>query len=387
MKKRKFYITTTIPATLGFFKDNLAFLKETFYVKAISSDKSQLKTIAEREGIAFHHIPMKREISIINDISGLLKFIVLYIREKPDIVHGNTPKAGLLSMLASKVAGVKIRIYMCHGLRYQGFSGKKRKLLMLMEKLTCLCAHEVICVSNGVRETLISDGLCNKSKAKVVHHGSAAGIDLNKFDPRNRDIDRKKVRNDLNISIDDFVFIFIGRIVNDKGVNELLSSFNRLQTVKKNTHLIIVGSEDRGLDPISEKSIQIINNLNNIHTVGRQNDIRPFLNASDTLVLPSYREGFGMVLIEAGAMGLPCITTDISGCNEIIINNVNGIIIPPKDEKKLYEAMLSFLNNPQEVDRLANNSRKMIVDRYEQHVVWDALLKEYKRLEKELLKN
>ena len=143
MKKRKFYITTTIPATLGFFKDNLAFLKETFYVKAISSDKSQLKTIAEREGIAFHHIPMKREISIINDISGLLKFIVLYIREKPDSVHGNTPKAGLLSMLASKVAGVKIRIYMCHGLRYQGFSGKKRKLLMLMEKLTCFCALSV----------------------------------------------------------------------------------------------------------------------------------------------------------------------------------------------------------------------------------------------------
>lgn len=383
----KFFITSTIPQTLDFFEGKLEFLNKTFEVCAISSDKYYLTEIGKREGIRTQFISMHRPITLFRDFVSLIQFCRLFLKEKPSIVHGNTPKASLLSLLAAKITGIRVRIYMCHGLRYQGFSGKKRKLLMLMEKLTCLCAHEVICVSNGVRETLISDGLCNKSKAKVVHHGSAAGIDLNKFDPRNRDIDRKKVRNDLNISIDDFVFIFIGRIVNDKGVNELLSSFNRLQTVKKNTHLIIVGSEDRGLDPISEKSIQIINNLNNIHTVGRQNDIRPFLNASDTLVLPSYREGFGMVLIEAGAMGLPCITTDISGCNEIIINNVNGIIIPPKDENKLYEAMLSFLNDPQEVDRLANNSRKMIVDRYEQHVVWDALLKEYKRLEKELLKN
>jgi glycosyltransferase involved in cell wall biosynthesis len=387
MKKKKFYITTTIPDTLGFFKGNLSFLNESFFVKAISSDKTKMKAIAQREGIAVHHIPMKRDISLFNDILGLLRFVILFIKEKPDIVHGNTPKAGLLSMLASKVVGIKVRIYMCHGLRYQGFSGKKKKLLMLMEKLTCFCAHEVICVSNGVRDALINDGLCDKSKAIVVHHGSAAGIDLNKFDPEIRDVDRNKVRNDLNISDNDFVFIVIGRIVGDKGVNELFSAFDKLLTLNKKSHLIIVGSEDKGLDPISDRSSQIINNNKNIHSVGRQNDIRPFLKASDALVLPSYREGLATVLIEAGAMSLPCITTDVTGCNEIIIDNENGVIIPPKDENKLHEAMQYFLDNPEDVERMANNSRKMVIDRYEQQVVWDALLEEYRRLEKELIKS
>lgn len=385
--KRKLFITTTIPVSLNFFKGNLSFLNKTYDVCAISSQNVVLKEIGLREGIRTYHIPMKRAISLFCDIYSFLKFLWLFFIKCPDIVHGNTPKASFLSMLAAKITRVKVRIYMCHGLRYQGASGIMKWLLMKMEKITCICANEVICVSEGVKNTLIKDGICNKSKAVVVNYGSPSGIDVDKFNRKGKEFHRQEIRNTFGINENDFVFIFIGRIVGDKGVNELLSAFERLLIVNKKSHLIIVGSEDKGLDPISERSSQVINNKKNIHFVGKQNDIRSFLNASDALVLPSYREGFGMVLIEAGAMGLPCITTDISGCNEIIVEKENGVIIPPKDENKLHEAMQYFLDNPEDVERMANNSRKMIIDRYEQQVVWDALLEEYRRLEKELIKS
>ena len=155
--KKKFFITTTIPATLGFFKGNLAYLNEVFEVYAISSQKDELNELGRKEGIKTFFIPMRRPISLFYDIVSLFRFIKLFLVERPDIVHGNTPKASLLSMLSAKFSGVKVRIYMCHGLRYQGTTGIMRLLLMKMEKITCTCATEVICVSKGVRNILIED--------------------------------------------------------------------------------------------------------------------------------------------------------------------------------------------------------------------------------------
>lgn len=376
----KFFIATTVPQTLNFFRGNLRFLNKTFEVCAISSEEERLNEIGEREGVRTHCISMRRPIALFRDVVCLLQFCRLFMKEKPTVVHGNTPKASLLSLLAAKITGVKVRIYMCHGLRYQGSKGVLRWVLMNMERISCACAHEVICVSNGVKDGLISDGICPASKAMVVHHGSAGGIDLKKFDPTDKEEDRLRIRKDLNINKDDFVFIFIGRVVRDKGVNELLSAFDQLDTDDRHIHLIIVGDSDDGLDPITEMSHEIVDNNERVHLVGKQMDVRPYLNASDVLVLPSYREGFGMVLIEAGAMNLPCITTDVTGCNEIIIDGENGLLVPPKDENALSGAMKHFLNNPTDVERMALNARKLITERYEQQVVWNALLKEYKRM-------
>lgn len=378
--KKKFYITTTIPASLNFFKDNLAFLNNYFSVKAISSEKNKLEDIAKREKVESFYIPMRREISLLKDIVALFKFIWLFTKEKPDIVHGNTPKAALLSMFAAKITSVKVKIYMCHGLRYQGASGFKRKILMRMEKLTCSSADTVICVSKGVRNTLINDGLCNSDKANVIHHGSASGINLDYFKIDNGENTRQRIRKELNIQKDDFVFIFVGRIVGDKGINELTEAFSILAKNKKHIHLILVGTEEKDLDPISSVSKTIIDTNIRIHAVGRKSDIRSYLIASDCFVLPSYREGFGMVLIEAGAMELPCITTDITGCNEIIEEGTNGIIIPPKDVIALKNAMLEMIENKELYNHLKSNAREMITSRYEQRVVWEALLEEYKRL-------
>lgn len=377
--KKKFFITTTIPATLGFFKGNLSYLNKTFDVYAISSQKDELNELGKEEGIKTFFIPMRRPISLFRDLVSLFSFIRLFMKERPDIVHGNTPKASFLSMLASRISGVKVRIYMCHGLRYQGTEGMMRILLKKMEKLTCSCATEVICVSKGVRETLIEDGICKKNKAVIIHHGSVAGIDMGKFlnDPS---LHNSNFREKLDISPSDFVFIFIGRIVKDKGVNELIHAFVKLQAVRNNVHLILVGGEERQLNPISNESRKTIETHPNIHAVGIQSDIRPFLAISNALVLPSYREGFGMVLLEAAAMGLPCITTNISGCNEIVIKGENGDIIPPGDENALFEKMKEWVEHPEILTPMSDKARSLIEKRFEQKLVWGKLLEEYLRL-------
>lgn len=376
--KKKFFITTTIPETFVFFKGNLAFLNEVFDICAISSQKDKLEKVGEDEGVRTHYIPMSRPVSLLNDISCLFRFLWFFIKEKPDIVHGNTPKASFLSMIASKITSVKIRIYMCHGLRYQGTSGIMKWLLMRMEKLTCTCANEVICVSKGVRDTLIVDGICPPEKAVVIHHGSAGGIDMKRFElniESNRDI-----KKELGIGPSDFVYIYVGRIVQDKGINELVSAFVKLQASKESLHLILIGPEEADLNPISEQTRNQIYTSKNIHALGRQNDIRSFMMCSDAFVLPSYREGFGMVLIEAGALGLPCISTDISGCNEIIVSGENGEIIPPRDENALYEKMKEWVEQPEKLAAMASKARGMVESRFEQSMVWNALLLEYKRL-------
>lgn len=380
-KKPKFFITTTIPATFVFYKDNLRYLNEHFEVCAISSQKDELVKVGKEEGVKTAYIPMKREISLWNDVISFLYFLRLFWKERPEIVHGNTPKAAMLSMLAAKLIGVKVRIYMCHGLRYEGASGRLKWILMQMEKLTCISANRVICVSQGVQETLISEKISKAEKTVIIHHGSAAGIDLNKF---NRDkIPNRELRKNLGILPTDFVFVFVGRIVQDKGINELIHAFLKLHQRFSTTHLLLVGVKENKMNPISEHTRTSISSNQNIHELGWQADVRPFLISTDALVLPSYREGFGMVLLEAGALGLPCITTDISGCNEIIIPGENGELIPKKDAEALYRKMCEWVENPSIPKKLGANARRLVEERYEQGVVWNTLLREYQKLLRE----
>lgn len=377
MRKYKFYITTTIPLTFIFFKGQPRLWKEKFDVYAISSELDKLKQFANEEEIWYRHIPMKREISLFADAVSLLRWVLLLLKERPYIVHGNTPKAALLSMVAAWITRRPVRIYMCHGLRYQGTEGKLRKLLMMMEKITCGCATHVISVSKGVADVMINDGLCPKEKMKVVGYGSAGGVDIERYNPNNIE---SNVRSELNIPNGAFVFAFVGRIVKDKGINELVSSFDHINKKYPNTHLLLVGPVESVQNPVDESTFKTIEENGNIHAVGMQKDVRPYLKASDAFILPSYREGFGMVLIEAGAMGLPCITTDITGCNEIIVPGENGAIIEPHNMEALREEMEKWLSNPDMVKKMVSNARKMVSERYDNRIVREQYFNFYKSL-------
>lgn len=390
MAKRKLIRVTTSDISLdSLIKGQLKFLSSEFEVIGVSNNTGVLAMVGEREGIRTIEVPMHREISLFSDIKCLWLLYKLFRKEKPDIVHANTPKGSMLSMIASKLASVPHRFYTVTGLRYQGASGLFRTLLMGMERISCYCATKVIPEGEGVKKTLLEDKITSK-EMHIILNGNINGIDTEYFNPDlfNRDRtdnklytgNKKDIRRDLNLKEDDFVFIFIGRIVRDKGMNELAVCMKRFKAEKKNVKLLLVGRFESKLDPLDADNEEFLRSDPNIHFLGYQNDVRPFFVAADVLVFPSYREGFPNVVLQAGAMGIPAIVTNINGCNEIIKEDFNGKIFSSKDVNALYEKMNWCLNNKNRVKDMASQSRKMIVDRYRQEEVWEATLQEYKKL-------
>ena len=379
MKKPKFYIATTIALSLFFFKGQPKLWKKKFDVCALSAEKERLVSFAKEEGIRYKYIPMRREISLLADLRCLFRFIWLFIKDKPDIVHGNTPKASMLTMLAAWITRRPIRIYMCHGLRYETFYGFKRKVLEAMEWLSCHCATTVIGVSRGVVDELVKDGLCSKDKTLVVGYGTAGGIDINRFS-RESIKDLPNMREELDIPEDAFVFCFVGRIVRDKGVNELVEAFDRLSQNRHTAYLLLIGPQEKDLDPIEEQTQKRIINNSHILALGKKDDVRPYLAISNAFVLPSYREGLGQVLLEANAMDVPCIASNIVGPRDVIVPNVNGELVDVKNVDALYEKMKEWIDNSEHVEAMAKGSRRLIVERFASDHVRDEYCKVYWKL-------
>jgi glycosyltransferase involved in cell wall biosynthesis len=375
----KLFRVSTVPMSLDILlKGQLRFLNKTFNVTAISGEGIELRRVETREGVKVIAIEMKREISPWTDARSLINLYLSFRREKPLIVHSITPKAGLLSMIAAKLAGVPIRMHTYTGLIFPSKNGITKKLLILMDKLLCACATNIYPEGNGVKLDLEFNNITRKP-LKVLANGNINGVDISYFDNTKIGKDERiSLRSNLKIRESDFVFIFVGRLVGDKGINELINAFIRLDSA--NAKLLLVGGQEPLLDPLSEKTKYEINNNDNIISVGYQSDVRLFFSVSDLLVFPSYREGFPNVVLQAGAMGLPAIVTNINGCNEIIINNKNGIIIPAKDSEALQNAMAMFLKDRHFLSKLKFESRKVVVDRFEQSFVWKALLDEYQYL-------
>lgn len=334
-----------------------------------------MKIIEEREGVRTIAIPMERRISLIKDFISLIRLIILFAKEKPDMVHSITPKAGLLSMLAAWITRVPVRMHTFTGLVFPTATGKMQKLLMAMDRLTCFCATYINPEGEGVKQDLINYRITTKP-LHIIANGNVNGIDLVHYD---RTPEVMAVAQNY-ISTDVFTFCFVGRMVKDKGVNELVYSFIKLYQRTQRIRLFLVGPFEKKLDPVSPDVEGLILHHPAICFMGYQADVRPYLAASDALVFPSYREGFPNVVIQAGAMGLPAIVTNINGCNEIIVQGLNGVIVPSKDEDALFHIMKRFVDNPAFVRMLAKNTRKMIADRFDRKEVWNALLEEYERL-------
>lgn len=378
---KKFFFVTTIATSLNFFKGQYQLLSKDFEIKAISSDKERLEQIGKENEIDIHYIPMEREISLFKDFYSLICFICYFIKERPYIVHGNTPKGSLLSMIAAWITRVPIRIYMCHGLRYQGCGGFKRKLLMFMERISCKCATEVICVSHGIKEVLIEDKITNKTPV-VIWNGSVSGIDTIKFNPENFK-NKSSLRQQYNIDENDFVVTFIGRLVKDKGINELVEAINYLHTKYANIKLLLIGGFENTGNPVSDITKKIIDDSDFIIATGPQQDIVPFLSITDLFAFPSYREGFGLSLMEAGAMGIPSIASNIPGCNEVVIDGKTGILIPSYSSQAIIDSIEKLYNNRELLNKIKSNCRNSIIERYEQNKLWQYYREFYLKLKTE----
>ncbi len=381
--KVKLVRITTVPISLRYLiSGQPGFMSENgFEVALISSDGVDWQYIKDEAYCKRYKVNMARHIAVLKDAWALLHLIWLFIKIKPQMVHSHTPKAGLLSMIASKIAGVPIRMHTVAGLPLMEAKGVKRKILEIAEKITYWCASNVYPNSKNLQQFILNNKFCPPSKLKVIGNGSSNGINTTYFS-LDETIHQKarEIKEELKISSEHFVFIFIGRVVQDKGIAELIKAFTRLKNKYRNIRLLLVGPFEPELDPLPKETIQSIQIDPNIVHTGFQGDIRPYLAFSNALVFPSYREGFPNVPMQAGCFNLPSIVTDINGSNEIIENNKNGLVIPPKNSDALQEAMEKILSNKNLYTRCKENARKMIIDRYDQKHFWELLLQEYKLL-------
>lgn len=368
---------STVPGSLNSFCRGL--LKELeeqdgYEVIAVSSPGEELDEVGKREGVKTYAVAMERRISPLKDIKSLIGLIKVFRKEKPDMVHSITPKAGLLSMIAAWICRVPVRLHTFTGLVFPTATGMKQKILILTDRLTCACATHIVPEGEGVKQDLVNYKI-TKKPLKVLGFGNIKGIDLKVFDP---DLPEVKAEADKMRKEGLFTFIYIGRLVGDKGINELIEAFSKLHARNPNTRLLLVGRMEQDIDPLNPEIVAEIKSNTAIEAVGVQSDVRPWLAASDVFVFPSYREGFPNVVIEAGAMGLPSIVTDINGAREIIIDGKNGIIIPSKNVEALYRGMKDIIANQSDRTHMQANARPSVASRFEQSFVRKCL-KDYYR--------
>ena len=363
--KRKIIRAVTVSRSVGFYIPMVKDLQQQGYeIVSVSSPGPELERLQEL-GVKTIKVPMERRMFPLKDLKSLWQLIRVFRRERPYMVHSMTPKAGLLCMLAAWLTRVPRRVHTFTGLVWPTSKGLSRKILMFTDWLTCACATHVIPEGEGVKQDLLQH--ITKKPMRVLGYGNVRGVDMERFSKRAEVVEAsEKVR-----SKDVFTFLFVGRIVRDKGIHELVQAFQRLYVDRQDVRLLLVGRFEQGLDPLKSETMQTIAEYSAIEHVGPKygEDLLTYYAASDCFVFPSYREGFPNTVMEAGAMDLPCIVTDINGSREIILDGENGVIIPSKNVDALYQVMVHMMTDKESYNHYVKNARPMIASRFEQGFV------------------
>lgn len=374
--KNKIIRSVTVSQSLDFCREVMIKMRAMGYdMVAVTSPGPELDELRDKDGFHCVEVPMERHISVVNDLKSLIMMIGVFRKEKPQVVHSMTPKAGMICMMAAWLTRVPVRIHTFTGLVWPTATGMKRKLLMMTDWLTCACATHVIPEGQGVLNDLKNGGI-TKKPMKVLGYGNVKGVDMERFSPA-----RFVITKNPNV----FTFVFVGRIVSDKGINELVEAFVKLHDKHKNARLVLVGNYEHNLDPVSDKTRQLIDTNDGIEACGAKygDDLLQMYVDADCFVMPSYREGFPNTVLEAGAMGLPSIVTDINGSREIIENEKNGLIVPAKDANALYVAMERMLIDAAVRSTMKQNARQMIKSRFEKNFVQNCQIEFYKSIEQQ----
>jgi glycosyltransferase involved in cell wall biosynthesis len=342
------YIVTDPMTVKIYLKPQLqALVNRNWQVSVIcGGDKALLPDLEELQGVKLYHVPMRREIDPINDSLALVQLFFLLVRLHPTIVNAGTPKAGLLGMIASRLAHIPLRIYQLHGLRLETATGWRRRLFLLTERSACWCSQKVLCVSRSLKNKVVELGVCESQKLAVLGSGSCAGIHLADYAPTpERLAAAAALKKSLEIPFDAPVVGFIGRLTKDKGIVELADAFALIRRTVCSTYLLLVGPFEEG-DPIPEHVRQQIIENPYIRHVDWTDDPRPYLHLIDVFVLPTYREGLPGVLLEAAATETPIVATRATGVIDVVVNEETGLISPISDVHSMAENILKVLLNP-----------------------------------------
>lgn len=372
---KKLLRSVTVSMSVGFFEPMVEdWQRQGYDVVSVSSDGPELERLRAK-GVKTVVVEMERRMAPLKDLKSLFQLIRVFRREKPDIVHSMTPKAGMLCMLAAWLTRVPRRVHTFTGLVWPTTTGLTRRILMFTDWLTCACATHVIPEGQGVMNDLQAH--ITHKPMKVLGYGNVRGVDIERFSRRPEVM---QLAEPLRKS--GFTFLFVGRLVGDKGINELVQAFQRLHEEFPQARLVLVGFHEPELDPLLPETEKLLEEATYIEFVGPKHgdELLAWYAASDAFVFPSYREGFPNVVLEAGAMGLPSIVTDINGSREIIEEGKNGTIIPIKSSEAIYAAMKQMLQHPEETAAWAANARPLIASRFERRFVQQCLYDFYAEL-------
>lgn len=374
---------TTVPQTLNFLVRQVTHASgRGFDIHALSSPGAALAEFAERTKAEVHELPMSRRITPLRDLISLWRFSRILRRLRPDIVHGHTPKGGLLAMIGAWMCGVPVRIYHVHGLPMVTATGLRRLLLRWSEKLACGLANQVYCVSESVRLLAISERLCDPSRIKVLLNGTIDGIDAeHTFNPACVDANaRQDIRKAQNIPADAQVLGFVGRIVRDKGIIELTQAWKALREHYPKLHLLMVGPFEPQ-DPVPPEIENILHTDPRIHLAGLVgvNDVPRYYRAMDLLALPTYREGFNTVLLEAAAMELAVVASRVPGCVDGVVDGETGCLVPPHDAVVLTDALRVYFDDPARSRQHGLAGRARVLRDFRPEQMSEAICQEYLR--------
>lgn len=365
-------IVTTVPETLAsILLGQPSYLATHFDVSLVTSPGPMVERVRQGEGLSIEIVRMERGINPFKDLISIWHMWRTLRRLRPDIVHSYTPKAGLVTMVSAWLCGVPVRVHTFTGLIFPTATGLKQQILIWVDRLICACATHVVPEGMGVQRDLESYSITRKP-LKVIGYGNIAGVDTAHFSPEAAGVQSAAAELGARLKLvpQAMVFCFVGRLNKDKGITELCAAFDALP---EQAHLLLVGGLDHSA-PISNDLQERIKNNPRIHALGFMEDIRPVLRLASVLVLPSYREGFPNVVLQAGSMKLPVIATDINGCNEIIEPGFNGWLVPPRDAKALMVAMQEAMQTPlNSRKKMGESARSRVQQRFEQWQHWERM--------------
>ncbi len=366
-----------LPGQMRFMSEN------GFDVLMISADGKELPEVIEKENCRHIVVPMTRKITPFQDLKCLIRLIGIFRKEKPDIVHTHTPKAGLLGMLAAKFCGVKCRIHTVAGLPLMVEEGAKYQLLKFMERLTYAAANQVWPNSNSLLTFITEHRLTNTRKLRMIGKGSTNGINVGRF---NKDVLDEKIINEIkgqiNYDAQHNYLLCIGRLVVDKGIVELVDVFKLLQKSKPSLKLILVGEYEPALDPLPAATLNEIETNDAILHINWTNNVEYYMHLANYFVFPSHREGFPNVLLQAGAMELPVICSRIGGNIDIITNNETGLIFESGNQQEIWSLLEYAFSYPEQMQTMSKKLQQIIREDYRQENVWQNILEGYRSLVK-----
>ena len=381
MKKICFVATTTYALSVFVLKLAKRILETTDWQITFISVPDEAFAASLPEGIRYIPVNMGRGVSF-DGLKVCAKLKKIFKQEKFDFVQYSTPNAACYASIAAKMAKVPVRIYCQWGMVYVGFSGVKRKIFKTIEKIICKCSTVIEPDSFGNRAFCISEGLYSAEKSRVIKNGSACGVPFDKFDASKKDVWRREIRALYGIPDNAYVYGFVGRITVDKGVNELFEAYRGIEKENENTYMILIGKKDK-VETIVPELYEWAQTRPNVVFCGFQDHVEKYLAAMDVYILPSYREGFGMGVIEAEAMKVPAIVTDIPGPNEAVVENETGLFVPVKDAKALRYAMERLLKDREAGERMGERGREFVLENYEQNALFEAIIADRKELMKD----